>query len=155
MEDKYIIKKAKLYEDFINEISDDYFEPVLLSNRDKVDMRLFKKLMPKTARTVKDAETRIQTWKGGTMFTHFQYFIVEAKNLLAKPKYRFHNSQYWLNDTQLGWMGRKGEKVNITLLTITDITDPENEERLGEIYVNTDVYLKEHRVVFNEIEHQS
>ena len=150
------MKRAKLYGDFINEVTDNQFKPALLSSKDKIDMRLFKKLMPKTARTVKDAETRIQSWYGGTMFTHFQYFIVKPNgNIPGLPTYRFHNSQYWLNDTQLGWMGRKGEKVNITLLTITDITDPENEERLGEVYVNTDVYLKEHRVVFNEIEHQS
>ena len=51
--------------------------------------------------------------------------------------------------------GRKGQSVNVTLLSITDITDPANEVRLGSVYVNTDVYLAEQKVVFEQLKHQS
>ena len=147
-----IMKKVKLFEKFLNESTMNNFKPEVLSNRDKVDMKLFKSLMPRTAKTVKDADRRIQTWKGNKMFVHYQAFTVQPNgNKPDLPTYKFHNSQYWLNDTQLGWAGRAGEKVNITLLTITDVTDPDNEKMLGELYVNTDTYLQEHNIVFNEL----
>ena len=123
------MKKIKLFEEFLNESTMDNFRPEILSNKDKVDMKLFKSLMPRTSKTVKDAERRIQTWKGNKMFVRYQVFTVQPNgNNPDLPTYEFYNSQYWLNDTQLGWAGREGEKVNVTLLTITDVTDPNNKK---------------------------
>jgi hypothetical protein len=60
-----------------------------------------------------------------------------------------------LNDTQLGWQGRKGEKVNVTLVTVFDITDPMKEQNLGKIWVDTTVYLDELKRTFEIIKQQS
>lgn len=154
----------------LNEVSTDSFNPQIIKGKDLVNMTFFKKLMPRTAKTVKEATDRIMSWAGGTMFTHFQYFDVKPNgNSPDRPRYRMHNAQYWLNDTQLGWAKRPGEKVNVTLLSIDDYSqvdpalDPRRQYReidkqvikLGQVYVDTTVYLAEHKVVFEELNHAS
>jgi hypothetical protein len=160
------------YADFkaLNEVSTDSFNPPKIRGNEKLNMTFFKKLMPRTAKTVKEATDRIMTWAGGTMFTHFQYMDVKPNgNSPDRPQYRIHNSQYWLNETQLGWAGRPGEKVNVTLLSIDDWSqvdpslDPRRDYReidkqvvkLGQAFVDTTVYLAEHRIIFEELNHQS
>ncbi len=132
-----------------NESTINRFEPEALDRKNEIDRRFFAKLMPRTEKTSDSAASRISTFAGNTMFVHYQHFIVKPHgNSPDRPTYRIHNSQYWLNDTQLAWQGRKGESVNVTLLTVYDITDPKNEKRLGAIYVDTKVFLDELRRVF-------
>jgi hypothetical protein len=121
---------------------------------------LFKKLLPKTAKTTKQAEARIKGFQGGKMFTHVQYFEVQPHgNVPNKPTYRLHQLQYWLNDTQLRMMGKDpSQKVNVTRLTIFDTTPVQvgaKETNLGQVFVDTDVFLKEVPVVFNVLKRQS
>jgi hypothetical protein len=139
----------------LKEVTSDNFTPPTV---EKLEAEEFlEQLMPKTAQTVEEAEERIWDFEGGIMFIHYQYFDVKPHgNSPDRPTYRLHNSQYWLNDTQLRLQRRDPNKgVNTTLLSITDITDPDNEEDLGSIYVNTDTYLAEQRVVFEIINKQS
>jgi hypothetical protein len=139
----------------LKEVTSDNFTPPTV---EKLEAEEFlEQLMPKTAQTVEEAEERIWDFEGGIMFIHYQYFDVKPHgNSPDRPTYRLHNSQYWLNDTQLRLQRRDPNKgVNTTLLSITDITDPDNEEDLGSIYVNTDTYLAEQRVVFEIINNQS
>jgi len=144
---KRFIKSVQ--ESEINESTINRFEPPVLDRKNEIDHKFFAKLMPKTEKTSDSATSHIFTFAGNTMFVHYQYFIVKPNgNSPDRPTYRIHNSQYWLNDTQLGWQGRKGESVNVTLLTIYDITDPKNEKNLGAIYVDTKVFLDELRKVF-------
>jgi hypothetical protein len=140
----------------IDESTINRFEPQILDRKSEIDHKFFAKLMPKTEKTSDSATSHIFTFAGNTMFVHYQYFIVKPNgNSPDRPTYRIHNSQYWLNDTQLGWQGRKGESVNVTLLTIYDITDPKNEKNLGAIYVDTKVFLDELRKVFEVEESRS
>jgi hypothetical protein len=140
----------------INEYTDNNFNPPGISRKDELNSAFFKKLMPRTSKTIKEATKRIESWFGGTMFTHVQYFEVKPNgNAEDRPTYRMHNDQYWLNDTQLGWAGRSGEKVNVTKLSVYDISDENEEIFLGRAYVDTEVYLKEHRVVFEELKRRS
>jgi hypothetical protein len=53
-----------------------------------------------------------------------------------------------LNDYQLALLGKRGQEVNVTKLTVTDITDPKKEKSLGQIFVYTDVFLDELKRVF-------
>jgi len=132
------------------------FKPDVLDRKNTVDSKLFKKLMPKTSTTTDEAMERIWDFAGGTMFVHYQYFIVKPHgNSPDRPTYRIHNSQYWLNDTQLKWQNKVGQSINATLLTITDITDKDNEKRLGSIWVDTKVYLDEQPRVFEILNKQS
>ena len=144
-------------EGIINEYSTDNFNPMEIPRKEELNSTFFKKLMPRTSKTIKDATKRIESWAGGTMFTHVQYFEVRPNgNAEDRPTYRIHNEQYWLNDTQLGWAGRSGEKVNVTKISVYDISEGEdNEIFFGKAYVDTDVYLKEHRVVFEELKRRS
>lgn len=165
-------KFVETYSEFkpLNEVTQDNFRPEVISRKDQLNMTFFKKLMPRTAKTIKEATDRIMTWSGNTMFIHYQYFDVKPNgNSPDRPKYRIHNSQYWLNDTQQKWAGRPGEKVNVTKLTVYDHSqvDPELDPRrdwkeidkqvvnLGSAYVDTTIYLAEHKVVFEELNHQS
>jgi len=79
------------------------------------------------------------------MFAHYQYHIVKPNgNKPDRPTYRLHDIQYWLNDAQMKMQGRDPkESVNVTLVTVYDITDPMKERNLGKIYVDTDSYLDE------------
>jgi len=144
-------------EGILNEYSTDNFNPIEIPRKEELNSTFFKKLMPRTSKTIKDATKRIESWAGGTMFTHVQYFEVRPNgNAEDRPTYRIHNEQYWLNDTQLGWAGRSGEKVNVTKISVYDISEGEgNEIFFGKAYVDTDVYLKEHRVVFEELKRRS
>jgi hypothetical protein len=62
-----------------------------------------------------------------------------------KPKYEIHQSQYYNNDYNAP-ANLKGQDVNVTFLTIFDVTNGEVE--LGVCYVDTKVFLDEYKVVF-------
>jgi len=116
------------------------------SGRPKIDPALFAKLMPKSAKTCKEAEARIKMYNGSTMFVHSQYFVVTPNgNMPNKPKYEIHQSQYYNNDYNAP-ANLKGQDVNVTFLTIFDVTNGEVE--LGVCYVDTKVFLDEYKVVF-------
>lgn len=156
------MKHIKLFEQFVksdltlNETTINQFKPVVLDKSSTVDSKLFKNLMPKTSKTTDEAMERIWDFEGGTMFVHFQYFIVKPHgNSSDIPTYRIHNSQYWLNDYQLKMQGKEGQSVNTTLLTIYDITDKDNEKNLGAVWVDTKVYLDEMPRVFKIIDKKS
>jgi hypothetical protein len=51
--------------------------------------------------------------------------------------------------------GRKGQSVNTTLLTFFDITDLNNEKKLGSVWVDTKTYLDEQPRVFEILNRQS
>jgi len=150
MKDQIIDRVLEIInESFLNESTESYFKPTVLDKKNSVDPKLFKKLMPRTSTTTDEAMERIWSFEGGTMFVHYQYFIVKPNgNKPDRPTYRIHNSQYWLNDAQLKWQGKSGQSVNTTLLSIYDITDKDNEKRLGAVWVDTKVYLDEQKRVF-------
>jgi hypothetical protein len=152
---KKYLAEGRIYKETLNEVTDDNFTP---RGVDKLEAEEFlEQLMPRTSQTTEEAEERIWDFEGGRMFIHYQYFDVKPHgNSPDRPTYRLHNSQYYLNETQLRLQRRDpNERVNVTLLSITDITDPNNEEDLGSAYVNTDVYLAEQRVVFEILNKQS
>ena len=123
------------------------------SGRAKIDPALFAKLMPKSAKTSKEAEARIKLYNGSTMFVHSQYFEVTPNgNMPNKPKYQLHQQQYYNNDYNAP-ANLKGESVNVTFLTVFDITNGEVE--LGVCYVDTKVFLAEYKVVFQLLKSQS
>ena len=123
------------------------------SGRAKIDPTMFAKLMPKSARTSKEAEARIKLYNGSTMFEHVQYFEVTPNgNMPNKPIYRLHQSQYYNNDYNAP-ANLKGESVNVTFLTVFDITNGEVE--LGVCYVDTKVFLAEYKVIFQLLKSQS
>lgn len=149
------MKHVKLFEQFLNEVTIAPFKAKKLSRKDRIDTKFFMKLMPKTAKTSLDAEAHINSFSD-TMFAHYQYFDVKPNgNSPDRPTYRIMNDQYWLNDTQLKWQGRPGDSVDVTLLTISDITDPDNRISLGSVYVHTPTYLKEQEVVFEILDKKS
>ena len=113
--------------------------------------------MPRASATAEEAMEKIWSFEGNTMFAHYQYHVVKPNgNKPDRPTYRIHDSQYWLNDTQLKMQGRDPkEKVDVTLLTVYDITDSTKEIDLGKVWVNTDAYLDEMKRVFELIKHQS
>ena len=143
--------------EFLNESSINRFQPTVLDRTNELDLRIFKKLMPRTEKTSEEAMERIWSFEGNTMFAHYQYHIVKPNgNKPDRPTYRLHDSQYWLNDTQMKMQGRDPkERVNVTLVTVYDITDPMKEQNLGKIYVDTDAYLDELKKVFELIKQQS
>jgi hypothetical protein len=154
------MKHIKLFEQFIeaelNESTINNFKPEVLKKSNSLDEKLFKKLMPKTANTTDEAMEWIWDFEGETMFVHYQYFEVKPNgNADDRPTYRIHNSQYWLNDTQLALQGKRGEEVDVTKLTVTDITDRSKEKSLGQIYVRTKVFLDELKRVFEVIKSAS
>ena len=146
-----------LNEALLNEATINQFKPVVLDRTNTLDEKFFKKLMPRASATAEEAMEKIWSFEGNTMFAHYQYHVVKPNgNKPDRPTYRIHDSQYWLNDTQLKMQGRDPkEKVDVTLLTVYDITDSTKEIDLGKVWVNTDTYLDEMKRVFELIKHQS
>ena len=121
------------------------------SGRAKIDPAFFAKLMPKSAKTSKEAEARIKLYNGSTMFVHSQYFDVTPNgNMPNKPIYQLHQQQYYNNDYNAP-ANLKGESVNVTFLTIIDITDGGKGVDVGVCYVDTKVFLEEYKVLFQLI----
>lgn len=151
------------FDDFVNEskrldeTTFNNFKPTVLDKKNTIDPKLFKKLMPRTSGTTEEAMERIWDFEGNTMFAHYQYFIVKPNgNKPDRPTYRIHNSQYWLNDTQMRMQGRDPkESVNVTFLTFYDVTDKDNEKMIGGTWVDTKVYLDEQQRVFEILNRQS
>jgi hypothetical protein len=150
------MKHIKLYEQFVNSVNEStirQFEPRVLNKSNSLDEKLFKKLMPRTSNTTDEAMERIWMFENSTMFVHYQYHVVKPNgNKPDRPSYRLHQSQYWLNsayDNQIKSLGLDPkEGVNTTLLTVFDVTDPENEKNLGSIWVITREFLDELSRVF-------
>lgn len=153
MKDQIIDRVLEIInESVVNETTINYFKPTVLDKKNSLDPKLFKKLMPRTSMTTDEAMERIWDFEGGTMFVHYQYFVVKPNgNKPDRPTYRIHNSQYWLNDTQLKWQNKEGQSVNTTLLTFYDVTDKDNEKMIGAVWVDTKVYLDEQKRVFEII----
>lgn len=157
------MKHIKLFEEFsteLNESSIRGFKPVVLDRKNTLDEKLFKKLMPRTANTTEEAMERIWMFEDSTMFVHYQYHIVRPNgNKPDRPTYRLHQSQYWLSsayDNQIRNLGLDpSEGVNTTLVTIFDITDPNNEVNLGKTWVDTRQFLDELNRVFEVIKRAS
>ena len=162
------MKKVPTFEEFVNESINEAtlnrFQPDVLDKKNEIDHKVFAKLMPRTADTSDSATSHIFTFEGNTMFVHYQYHIVKPNgNKPDRPTYRLSQSQYWLNDTQLGWQGRKDEKVNVTFLTVYKLKEgarPETSQgddyiRLGSVYVDTDVFLDEMKRTFEILDRQS
>ena len=125
------------------------------SGRAKIDPAFFAKLMPKSAKTSKEAEARIKLYNGSTMFVHSQYFEVTPNgNMPNKPIYQLHQQQYYNNDYNAP-ANLKGESVNVTFLTVIDITDGGKGVDVGVCYVDTKVFLAEYKVVFQLLKSQS
>jgi hypothetical protein len=153
VDDYSIIGDIELYEGQLNETTFNNFKPTVLDKKNQLDEKFFKKLMPRTAKNTEEAMERIWYFEGMTMFAHFQYHEVKPNgNKPDRPKYRLHQSQYWLSgayDNQIRNLGLDPrEGVNTTLLTIYDITDSKNEKSLGAIWVNTKEFLEEMPIVF-------
>jgi hypothetical protein len=150
------MKHIHTFESFLNEAINEStinrFFPDVISKVDEIDTKLFKTLMPKTFDTTEEAMERIWSYEGNTMFVHYQYFVVKPNgNKPDRPTYRIHQSQYWLNDTQLRWQGRDPkESVNVTLISLYDVTDGQ-DKKLGKAYVDTKVFLDEYKRVFETI----
>jgi hypothetical protein len=107
--------------------------------------------MPKSAKTSKEAEARIKMYNGSTMFVHSQYFVVTPNgNMPNKPKYELHQSQYYNNDYNAP-ANLKGKDVNVTFLTVIDVTDGGKGVDVGVCYVDTKVFLAEYKVLFQVI----
>jgi hypothetical protein len=129
----------------LNEYTENVFKPTVLDRRNSLDEKFFAKLMPKTAKTTDEAMERIWEFEGGKMFLHLQSFVVMPNgNAKDRPTYRLHQQQYWLS----------GEEVNTTLLTVIDITDGQTES-LGSIWVDTNVFLSEYKIVFELVKSSS
>ena len=91
------MKHIPTFESFINEATlNEYSTPHfrLPQIKDHLDQKVFDKMMPRTAKTVKDATKRIEGFSGSEMATHVQYFIVQPNgNKPDRPVYMIHNNQ--------------------------------------------------------------
>jgi hypothetical protein len=152
------MKYVKLFEEFsnqadqLNEYTSRNFKPASPDSKSlKTAEKWLKKYMLRTSKTTEEATKRIESFEGGTMFTHVQYHVVKPNgNKPDRPTFRLHQSQEWLNDANL--QGR--EPVNATLLTIYDITNGDNpgeKDRVGQIYVDTRAFLDELNITFEVI----
>jgi len=153
------MKHIKLFEEFvsesnqINEYTDRVFTPEVIAKKDAIDAKMLKGLMSKTAKTTDDALERIKDFSDGLMNVHVQYHEVKQNgNAPDRISYRFHQQQFWLNNSQLSRYNKEGQDVNVTLLSITDMT---NSKSLGKVYVDTKVFLNELGVAFEILKQQS
>jgi len=153
---KHIHTFERFLTESMNESTLNHFTPTTIDRVTAIDEKFFKSLMPKTAATTEEASKRIESYAGNTMFAHYQYFEVKPNgNKPDRPTYQIHQAQYWLNEYQMKRQGRDPkESVDVTFLTIFDITDGQNI-RLGQVYVDTNVFLDEYKRAFELIKAQS
>ena len=129
--------------------------------------RPFAELLPTTAKTIAEATERINQFKGKNIAMHARYFVVKPKEgttvaLFEDRLLYFGQSEYYM-PVMKGM--QEQVKVNVTELTIRDITDvPQGQSwtahkdkvvELGRAYVNTDVFLKECQELFTIVKQGS
>jgi len=143
--------KSTLLEYTINSLDVDRFSS---GYGKRINPSLFAKMMPKTARTTKEAEERIRTFEGEPMFVHSQVYYASPKgNAPDRPMFYFGQSQLWL----------RGEDVNVTFLLVKDTTEAGLDwanikgkvKDLGWAYVDTDVFLNEIKTSYELIKKTS
>lgn len=115
---------------------------------------LLSKILPKSSQTTKEAEERLRSFEGGEMYVHSQVHYVKPNgNRPDRPMFYFGQSQYYL----------KNENVNVTMLLIYDITEAgldwtnnrSKVKELGWAFVDTDVFLKEMKTLYEIIKKAS
>jgi len=136
--------KSALLEYTINNLNVDKFSS---GYGKQINPSLFAKMMPKTARTTKEAEERLRTFEGEPMFVHSQVFYAKPKgNAPDRPTFYFGQSQLWL----------RGKDVNSTFLIVKEITERGEEiKSLGWTYVATDAFLNEIKTSYELIKKTS
>ena len=112
---------------------------------------LLSKILPKSAQTTKEAEERLRSFEGDQMYVHSQVHYVKPNgNRPDRPMFYFGQSQYYL----------KNENVNVTMLLIHDVTEDGTEYKspserkakvLGWAFVDTDVFLKEMKTLYEVV----
>jgi hypothetical protein len=117
--------------------------------------RPFAELLPTTAKTIKLATKDINAYEGQTVDMYSQYFQVRPKSDETKLYY-FGQSQYYTPSQP---------SLAVTELSIRDLSQvPEGESwtmhkdkviELGKAYVNTDVFLKECKALYDIVKQGS
>ena len=138
------MKNLQTFEEFlnesqINEATRTNFNPEVISANKMIDKKLFAKLMPKSAKTVKDAEERINSAAGSNVGLHVQSYTV--KKSPDEPEYILLQHQYSLGTP---------DRVKVTHLYLREMVNGKLKE-LGQSYVSTDVFLTECMSDFNII----
>jgi len=96
------------------------------------------KMMPKTVRTIQEAEKRISNYVGKKVFVNSSAFYVKQKgNKQDSPTYWVGVEEFYTND----------EKINVSKISVADVTGQEPntpvKNILAEAYVATDVVMGE------------
>ena len=136
----------------VNEVRINNFTP---KQKTAILPRPFVELLPATSKTIKLATKDINAYEGQAVDMHSQYFQVRPKSDETKLYY-FGQSQYYTS-------GQPG--LAVTELSIRDLSQvPEGESwtmhkdkviELGKAYVNTDVFLKECKALYDIVKQGS
>lgn len=111
----------------------------------QIDPSLLSSLLPESAQTATESEERLRSFEGGEMWVHSQVFYCVPKGQDG-PLYYFGQSQYYL----------RNETVNVTMLLIKEVPninwisqDRDKVKNLGWALVNTDIFLREARTLYD------
>ena len=124
--------------DLLNEYTMNSFQMDKIESNKRLERTPIAKMMPKTVRTIQEAEERISNYVGKKVFVHSLALHIKQKgNKPDSPTYWVGVEEFYTND----------EKINVSKISVADITGQESNTTvkniLAEAYVATDVVMSE------------
>ena len=136
--------------DLLNEYTMNSFQMDKIESNKRLERTPASKMMPKSVRTIQEAEKRISNYVGKKVFVNSSAFYVKQKGSKPdSPTYWVGIEEFYTND----------EKINVSKIAVADVTGQEPntpvKNILAEAYVATDVVLSEIRSGFEIIKKMS
>ncbi len=124
--------------DLLNEYTENSFQMDKIETNKRLERTPASKMMPKTVRTIQEAEKRISNYVGKKVFVNSSAFYVKQKGSKQdSPTYWVGVEEFYTND----------EKINVSKISVADVTGQEPntpvKNILAEAYVATDVVMGE------------
>ena len=138
--------------DLLNEYTENSFQMDKIESNKRLERTPASKMMPKSVRTIQEAEKRISNYVGKKVFVNSSAFYVKQKGRKEDKIFNLFSSTYWVGVEEFY---TNDETINVSKISVADVTGQEPNTPVknifAEAYVATDVVFSEIRSGFEII----
>ena len=142
--------------DLLNEYTMNSFQMDKIESNKRLERTPASKMMPKSVRTIQEAEKRISNYVGKKVFVNSSAFYVKQKGRKEDKIFNLFSSTYWVGVEEFY---TNDETINVSKISVADVTGQEPNTPVknifAEAYVATDVVFSEIRSGFEIIKKMS
>ena len=138
--------------DLLKEYTMNSFQMDKIESNKRLERTPASKMMPKSVRTIQEAEKRISNYVGKKVFVASSAFYVKQKGRKEDKIFNLFSSTYWVGVEEFY---TNDETINVSKISVADVTGQEPNTPVknifAEAYVATDVVFSEIRSGFEII----